>query len=159
MTCSFFSESGIRRSVILGASRDVRRRGNGSFHTKRPGDARDLIIAFRPVHQYFLFWRLTVGDTLQRYVWYNPAHFFALIVLLALVNKPARRTARVVIQLVPGESCGEQSLARQRQGHAAGVHRDPSPAPLLGNVSRGAAAAGGIENKIAGVKCRSSAGL
>jgi hypothetical protein len=77
MTCSFFSESGIRRSVILGASRDVHWRGNRPFHTKRPGDAGDFVISLRPVHKYFFFGRLVVGDGFERDVRHNPAHFFA----------------------------------------------------------------------------------
>ena len=45
---------------------------------------------------------------------------------------------------------GEQALAGQGDGDAAGVDGDPAPAPLFGDIGCGAAAAGGVKDEIAG---------
>ena len=90
-----------------------------------------LLSALGAVHQHLLVRRLVVGDGLERDVRDDSAHLFALVVLLALVDEPARRATRFVIQFVPGKRRCEQSLSRQRQRNAAGVDRDPAPSPLF----------------------------
>ena len=55
--------------------------------------------------------------------------------------------------------CCHEARARERQGDAAGVARDPAPAPLLGDVGRGAATAGRIEHKVARISGHEQAAL
>ena len=52
---------------------------------------------------------------------------------------------------IPGIARRHQPRARERQRDAAGVDRDPAPAPLLGDIGGGARAAGRIEHEVAGV--------
>ncbi len=54
-------------------------------------------------------------------------------------------------QFVVVEHGGHQPLPGEGDRHARGVAGDPAPAPLLGDISGGAAAAGGIEDQVAGV--------
>ena len=62
-------------------------------------------------------------------------------------------------QQVVGILGGHQPRAGQRQGDAAGVDGDPAPAPLLGDVGRRAAAAGRVEDEVAGVGGHEEAAL
>jgi hypothetical protein len=70
------------------------------------------------------------------------------------------RAADLRLFPLPGRGIGQQVIgvarshdagAGQSQGHPAGVNRDPATSPLLGRIGRGAAAAGGVEDEIAGV--------
>ena len=70
-----------------------------------------------------------------------------------------------LLQRVVVEFGGEEALAGQGDGDAGGVDSDPAAAPLLGDVGRRAAPAGGVEDEVAGVgghehttfnNCRSS---
>ena len=60
---------------------------------------------------------------------------------------------------VVGIARAHQPRARERQRHARGVDGDPAPAPLLGDSSRGAGAAGRIEHEIAGIGGHQDAAL
>ena len=60
---------------------------------------------------------------------------------------------------VPGIARAHDARARQRERHAGGVDGDPAPAPLLGDVSRGARAAGRVQHQIAGVGGHENAAL
>src|SRR5690606_20612910 len=82
---------------------------------------------------------------------HQTAHFLALAVLLALVDKAAGGAALRLLQLVPGEGGGQQALPGQGQWHAGGVARDPAATPLFRDVGGGAGAAGGVENNFAWV--------
>ena len=62
-------------------------------------------------------------------------------------------------QFVIVEDGGHQPLLGQRERHARGVAGDPAPSPLLGHEGRGAAAAGGIEDQIAGIGGHQEAAL
>ena len=62
--------------------------------TNGPGHADDLVVDLRPVDQDFFVRRLVVGDALERDVRDDAADFFALLVLLALVDEAAGRPAR-----------------------------------------------------------------
>jgi len=55
----------------------------------------------------------------------DSADLFALAVLFALINEPAGRPARLVLELVIGKRRGEHALARERERDAAGVDRYP----------------------------------
>ena len=100
-----------------------------------------------------------VGDRPQR----DMRHAF-INEALADVAVAERFRGRLAFDLgllqLPGAAVGEQVVgiagahdadARQRQGHARSVNRDPAPAPLFGNVGRRAGAAGGVEHEVAGV--------
>ena len=52
---------------------------------------------------------------------------------------------------IPGIARCHETRAGERERDAAGVDRDPPSAPLLGDIGRGARAAGGIEHEVAGV--------
>ena len=52
---------------------------------------------------------------------------------------------------IPGIARAHDARACQRERHAGGVDGDPAPAPLLGDVGRGAGAAGRVEHEIAGI--------
>lgn len=58
-----------------------------------------------------------------------------------------------------GIARAHDARTRQRQGDAGGVDGYPAAAPLFGDVGGCTAAAGGIENKIAGVSCHQDASL
>ena len=76
-----------------------------------------------------------------------------------LVDEAAANALARMCQLVVVEDGGHQSLLGQRQRHAGGVAGDPAPAPLLGDEGGGAAAAGGVEDQIAGVGGHEDASL
>ncbi|MFA4945499.1 MAG: hypothetical protein WC789_12450 [Lentisphaeria bacterium] len=143
---------GAGAGVFLAVPFPVDRGRDGCFKGERAGDAGDALDLLRPVHQHFFLCRLVVGDAFQGDVRHNAADFLALLVLLALVDKAAGRAAAVVAQFIEREGRGQQPLPRQRQRHAAGVHGDPAPPPLLRHIRRRPAAAGGIEYEVAGVR-------
>ena len=118
-----------------------------------------LFSTLRPIDQHFFIRRLVVRDALERDVRDDAADFLALLVLLALVDEAARRPALLVFQFVVGKRRGQQALPRERERHAAGVDRDPAPAPLLGDVGRRPAAAGRVEDEVAGVGGHEEAAL
>ena len=70
-----------------------------------------------------------------------------------------RAALAAVGEQIPGIARRHQPRARQRQRDAAGVDRDPAPAPLLGDIGGGAGAAGGIEDQVAGVGGHQDAAL
>src|SRR5258708_26966250 len=51
-------------------------------------------------------------------------------------------------ELIRQKTRGHYSLPRQRQRYPAGVNGDPTPTPLLGDVSRSTAATGSVEDEI-----------
>src|SRR5579862_344864 len=90
---------------------------------------------------------------------HNAADFLAFLVLLARVDETAGRTARGLLELIVRIGGCEQPLARQRERHATGVDRDPSSAPLLGDIGRCAAAACWVDHEIPGIGCHEDAAL
>ena len=60
---------------------------------------------------------------------------------------------------IPGIARAHDARPRQRERHAGGVDGDPAPAPLLGDVSRGAGAAGRVQHQIAGIGGHEDAAL
>ena len=65
-----------------------------------------------------------------------------------------RRAQPVVL-----EGRRHQAVFGQRQGDAAGIHRDPAPPPLLGDIGGGPAPAGRVENQVAGIAGHEDAAL
>ena len=60
---------------------------------------------------------------------------------------------------IPGIARAHDARPRQRERHAGGVDGDPAPAPLLGDVGRGARAAGRVQHQVAGVGGHQNAAL
>ena len=52
---------------------------------------------------------------------------------------------------IPGIARTHDARPRQGERHAGRIDGDPAPAPLLGDVSRGAGAAGRVQHEVAGV--------
>ena len=69
----------------------------------------------------------------------------------AFVDESARNACRFVFKFVVVEVSCQKTLTRQGNRHAAGVNGYPASAPVFCDISGGAATAGGIEDKIAGV--------
>ena len=65
---------------------------------------------------------------------YNPADFFAAIILFALVNGPTDRPPGFIFKLIVGKCRGEQPLPRKPERNSARIDRNPSPSPLFRNV-------------------------
>ena len=63
---------------------------------------------------------------------------------LGFLLDPLWRVGQEVIRILRGH----QSSAGQREGHAAGVDRDPAPAPLLGDVGGRARSTGRVEDEV-----------
>src|SRR3990172_5799419 len=74
----------------------------------------------------------------------------------ALVDEPRPGVlgaiARAALRPVVLESSGQQSLTGDRNGHTACVDCDPPPAPLFGDIRRGAAATRRIKDQIARIR-------
>ena len=121
-------------------------RGDGGLHHKGASHAHHAAVYLGPVHQHFGGGWFVVGNGLQRDVRHQPAHFFALAVLLALVDEAALRAGLRVFEVVVREGGCQQPLAGQCEWHARCVAGDPAAAPLFGDVSGGAAAAGGVQH-------------
>ena len=58
---------------------------------------------------------------------------------------------RAVGEQVPGIARAHDARPCQRKRYAGGVDGDPAPAPLLGDIGRGARAASRVQNQVAGV--------
>ena len=70
-----------------------------------------------------------------------------------------RAALAAVGEQIPRIARRHQARAGERQRDAAGVDRDPAPAPLLGDIGGGARAAGRIEHEVAGVGGHQDAAL
>ena len=80
--------------VLDAVALPVHRRRNRRLDDERAGDAGDPVVDLRAIDEDFLFWRLVVGDALERDVRHDAADVFALVVLLALVDEAAGRSVR-----------------------------------------------------------------
>ena len=60
---------------------------------------------------------------------------------------------------IPGIARAHDARPRQRKRDAGCVDGDPAPAPLLGDIGRGAGAAGGVQHEVAGVGGHQDAAL
>jgi hypothetical protein len=110
-----------------------------------------LALDLGAIDEHLLLGRLIVGDALERDMRHDPADVFTLLVLLADVNEAAGWPTGFFFELVIREGRREHALAGKSQWHSAGVDRDPSPAPLFGDVRGRAAASGWVEHEVAGV--------
>jgi hypothetical protein len=113
---------------------DLDGRGDGGLGDEGTGHADHAGHRLRPVDQHFLFGRLVLGDRAQRDVGDDAADFLAALVLAAPVDEAAGRPAAGIAQLVVGEGGGEEPLARQGQGDAAGVDGDIAACPRSGST-------------------------
>jgi hypothetical protein len=140
----------LRLPVVLFAI-EALGRGDGGLEHERAGHARDAGHDLGPVHQHFHVGLLAVGDALERDVRHDAADVLALAVGLHLVDEATGGAVRRVFQFRVVEACREQPLARERERDARRVDGDPAAAPLFGDVDGCAAAAGGVEDEVAGV--------
>ena len=69
----------------------------------------------------------------------------------SLIDKSAAHPLFLMGQFVVIKGGRHQTLLRQCDGHTGSITGDPAAAPLLGYISGGTAAAGNIQNKIAGI--------
>ena len=109
------------------------------FDRERPGHAQFLFVLARLIKERRGVRRLVVGERFQR----DMRHGFVVKALPDVL-----RVMRDVIR----EGRGHQALFGDVQGDARRVNRNPPPPPLLGDVGRRAAAAGRIDDEIAGIR-------
>ena len=131
-------------------------RSRHGLNGERAGDAHSLFIYFRLVVEGFLrrvagnrhvdlrprhalFDVRVMGDGLERDVWYG------------LVIEASADTFLRTRQFVIVVKRGHQTLFGEGEGDAGGIAGDPASAPLLGDVSGGAAAACRVEDEVARV--------
>ena len=128
----------IRLRLVIEAFRADRLELLQRFDRERPGHAQFLFVLARLIKERRGVRRLVVGERFQR----DMRHGFVVKALPDVLR---------VMQDVIREGRGHQALFGDVQGDARRVNRDPAAAPLLGDVGGRAAAAGGIEDEIAGV--------
>lgn len=126
-------------------------RGYRRLDDEGAGDSDYARAHFGAIDEDFFLGGLVVGYGLECDVGHDAPHLFALVVLLAFIDKAPDGTSLLFLKVVPGKGGGEDALAREGQGHPACVYRDPAPPPLLGNIGGCARAAGGVQDEVAGI--------